>query len=176
MMAIIEAQSFADGKGIEREVHDRIKDALSKSIEGQALLFAGLVINDPEEARAHFFNRIIPAALPHVQPITVNDPACGSGVMFLAFAEQCPRWALDYGLIQFYGMDIDQTCVDMARINCMLYGLNSYRMRHVLELSKYDLEAIPEPYQSKYKEVVEHPETAPVIAEELSQYQQASLF
>jgi type I restriction-modification system DNA methylase subunit len=161
---------------VEREVHDRVKEAISQSIEAQALLFAGLVISDPDEAFSHYVTRVIPAASPHIKPITVNDPACGSGVMFIAFAEQCPRWALDLGLIQFYGMDIDQTCVDMARINCMLYGLNGYRMRHVLELSKYDLQAIPEPYQSKYQEVIEQPEKLPEVTQELRNYRQPALF
>jgi hypothetical protein len=169
MMAAINAE------GIEREVHDRIKEAIAQSIEAQALLFAGLVISDPDEARSHYLNKVIPAAAPFIKPITVNDCACGSGVMFIAFAEQCPRWALDYGLIQFYGQDIDQTCVDMAKINCMLYGLNGYRMKPVLELSKYELAAIPEPYQSKYQQVIDHPETAPAAAQDIAAWKAAQL-
>jgi type I restriction-modification system DNA methylase subunit len=36
---------------------------------------------------------------------------------------------LDWGFVQFYGQDIDQTCVQMAQINMMLHGLNGYSMK-----------------------------------------------
>lgn len=58
-----------------------------------------------------------------VRPITIMDPACGSGIMLLASAVAFPRWAVDCGLVQFFGQDIDATCAAMARINSMLYGL-----------------------------------------------------
>lgn len=53
----------------------------------------------------------------------VNDPACGSFRMPLAFAARCPRWMITTGAIGFSGQDIDGRCVKMARINAMLYGL-----------------------------------------------------
>jgi hypothetical protein len=74
----------------------------------------------------YFLDHIIPAALPYYDPIKVLDPCVGSGVMLLAVASQFPRWATHYNLVQFYGMDIDQTCVRMANINMMVYCLNSY--------------------------------------------------
>ena len=74
-----------------------------------------------------------------IDPIKIQDCACGSGVMLLGAASCFPRWALDWGVVQFYGQDIDQTCVMMARINMMLHGLNGYAMKlevAVLEGSK----------------------------------------
>ena len=56
----------------------------------------------------------------------------------------------------------------------MLYGLNGYRMKPVLELSKYELEAIPEPYKSKYEEVIENPDRAQEIALEVADLKQMS--
>ena len=46
--------------------------------------------------------------------------------MLLAAASTLPEWAVKLGLVRFTGQDIDQTCVRMASINCMLYGLNGY--------------------------------------------------
>lgn len=68
------------------------------------------------------------------EPYDIADPAgCGSGIMLLASASLCPRWAIErrYPIVRFFGMDIDATCVQMARINLRLYGLNGslYELR-----------------------------------------------
>lgn len=60
------------------------------------------------------------------EPLRISDPACGSGVMLLAAAAQLPREAVQRGWVRFYGQDIDATCVKMAQVNTMLYGLNGW--------------------------------------------------
>ncbi len=114
--------------GIERIVYDRIKEAAKDDPLAQALLMAGMVL-EGDEAFQWFINRVVPSVADKFEPIKVNDPACGSGVMFLAAASECPRWMLDMGLIRFCGSDIDATCVKMAQINMMLYGLNGYSIK-----------------------------------------------
>jgi type I restriction-modification system DNA methylase subunit len=111
----------------------------------------------------------------HIQPITVCDPSVGSGVMLLAAAEQTPRWALNWGLVQFYGQDIDQACVTMCRINVLLYGLNGFNLKTALELSQAEIAALPEPYASQYAAAQANPERIPEIAAELREYKQAAL-
>ena len=111
---------------IEKEVHTRIKAAIEKSPAATAALFASACITDKAEAWKWYIERVIPLAAPEYDPITVMDPCCGSGVMFLAAASVVPQWMVQMGLIQFYGADIDMTCVKMARLNCMLYGMNGY--------------------------------------------------
>jgi hypothetical protein len=71
----------------------------------------------------------IPADTPSFPYITVMDPAVGSGVMLVGAASCFPRWAVEMGLVQFYGMDIDIDCTRMAQINCYLYGLNGYGLQ-----------------------------------------------
>jgi len=66
----------------------------------------------------------------YLKPISICDPAVGSGRLLLAAAEQIPRWQIDFGLVQFYGQDIDLDCVNMAKVNCMLYGLNRKPITH----------------------------------------------
>ncbi len=63
------------------------------------------------------------------EPLRISDPACGSGVMLLAAAACLPREAVQKGLVKFYGQDIDPTCVKLAQINMMLYGLNGWGRR-----------------------------------------------
>ena len=105
-----------------------LKQALTheENILGAAVLLTSLAIDDTQESRDWFLNRVIPAALPYYQPITVSDPCVGSGVMLLAAASQFPTWAVHANLVQFFGQDIDPTCVKMSRINGQLYGLNGY--------------------------------------------------
>ena len=77
----------------------------------------------------HIAKRYLPAHVDRFEPITICDPAVGSGGMLLAAAELYPLWAVHMGLVQFSGQDIDYTCVLMSRINLMLYGLNGYALR-----------------------------------------------
>ncbi len=120
----------------EREVYDRIKAAClhPDNLLGQAVVLASLVIPEQKEGepnlhQEYFFNRILPAALPYYQPILIQEPCIGSGIMVLTAASQYPEWAVKLNLVQFYGADIDPICVRMAKINCQLYGLNGYALR-----------------------------------------------
>lgn len=71
-----------------------------------------------------FAQMILPAIRPYYQPITVNDPACGSGGLLLGAARQFPRWANAFGLVVYYATDIDWLCVKMAQVNMYLYQLH----------------------------------------------------
>jgi type I restriction-modification system DNA methylase subunit len=118
---------------------------------------------------------LVPMCAEHIEPITINDCACGSGVMFLAAAEQTPRWALNWGLVQFYGQDIDQACVTMCKINMMIYGLNGFNLKNALELSQAELAGIPEPYAGKYAEAQANPDRVEEISAEVRAWKQEAL-
>jgi hypothetical protein len=116
-------------------VMKRLKEALLHPDNhwGSAVLigsaaFAGEGSN-PDDVERYMFDYVVPAAMPFYKPVGVCDPSCGSGRMLLAAASQFPWWAVEYGLVQFYGQDIDIDCVRMARINVMLYGLNGWGLR-----------------------------------------------
>lgn len=118
----------------ERQIHDRLKQALCHpdNILGQAILLAGLTLPDdqPEAARDYFFKRVLPAALPfYTQPLLVNDPAVGTGILLLGGASVLPAYACHYGLVQFSGQDIDPVMTCAASINTMVYGLNTYSLK-----------------------------------------------
>jgi hypothetical protein len=162
---------------IERTIHDRIKDALCKSenVYGQAVLLTSIIV-EPGEVQRFFFETVLPAAMPYYEPITVLDPAVGSGVMLLAAASAIPPWATQLGLVRFYGMDIDQTCVQMCRINIMLYGLNGSHIALFSELSPQAISNIPEPFSSLYKRAQEEPEAILEVTEEFNKARQLTLF
>lgn len=61
-------------------------------------------------------------AIERGMPITVQDPACGSGGMILSLAELfAPRKAVD--LLRMTLIDISPTACDMAYINTTLWGI-----------------------------------------------------
>jgi hypothetical protein len=118
----------------ERQIHDRLKQALCHpdNILGQAVLLAGLTLSDdqPEAAWNYFFDRMLPAALPfYTQPLVVNDPAVGTGILLIAGASVLPAYACHYGLVQFSGQDLDPVMACTTSINLMVYGLNNYSLK-----------------------------------------------
>lgn len=165
---------------IEQEVHERIKQACADNIFAQSLLFASQVL-DGSVAEEFFFDRFLPVVLPDVRPILVCDPACGSGGMLLAAASICPRWVLDYNLVRFHGMDIDQRCVRMAQINMMLYGLNGYSIKCALAMTPGEMAVVPEPWREKYQEAQQADLVGDIvkvdaIRQEVQDWKQSSLF
>jgi type I restriction-modification system DNA methylase subunit len=134
------------------DLHARVQDAIAQSPVAKTALMLGTAIEDPDEAKAWFLERVIPPALQHYEPISVCDPCVGSGTMLLAAASVFPQWAVHRGLIEFYGQDIDPTCVTMAKINAKLYGLGGERVRYALAMSDAELEALPEPWDAMYAE------------------------
>ncbi len=112
-------------------IYDRLKQACQHpdNILAQAFLLAGLVIEDPVQAREWFMTRVVPSALPHFEIIKVCDPCVGSGRMLLGMATQFEPWMVQTGLVQFFGQDIDPLMVRLSEINCALYLLNSYGVK-----------------------------------------------
>lgn len=91
-----------------------------------AVLTGAACCHAPDDAESWFATRVVPAALPFLEPVTVCDPCCGSGSMLLAKASLVPRWANFYGVLRLFGQDIDETCCKMTRIHCYLFELNGF--------------------------------------------------
>ncbi|HMP42435.1 MAG TPA: N-6 DNA methylase, partial [Roseiflexaceae bacterium] len=151
------ARLMADVTYSPDRIHDRVKAALMHpdNVHGVAMLLAGTLITDAAKAEEWFLQNVLPAALPYIEPVTVHDPACGSGVMLLAIASGVPWWANLAGIVQYSGQDIDQTCVLMARAQLMLYGLNGHRARCMLAMQ-------PESPSEAASDQVEPPALQPV--------------
>ncbi|HCR70912.1 MAG TPA: hypothetical protein DIW23_05675 [Anaerolineae bacterium] len=176
MMAQIQLES------IESQIHQQIKkEAATKDPLLGAAVMASMIIKTKEEAEKHFFDFILPLASKHLKPVTVCDPTCGSGVMFIAAASCVPNWMLQLGLVQFYGMDIDMTCVKMAKLNVMIYGLNGFGIKCALSLSEKELATLPQAHQHAYaKAQADYQAGIPIdreqVMEEINNFEQLQMF
>jgi len=104
----------------------------------------------------------------HVDPlylmtrhITVGEPAAGSGVMLLAAIASVPPWITNYQLIDYFAVDIDPTCAQMARIQLLLYGANGYALLCQLPMHAPD-EDLPtfEQLERRYQQIASHVQCA----------------
>lgn len=138
------------GGNCEELVRERLKEAALASPLGQAGLLATLALPDEERNAGAFVRHVLPRIWGDYKPVTLCDPCCGSGVMFLAAASCLPRWMNLFPFVQYHGIDIDRTCVKMATINLSLYGLNGASLRCISALAKEEIEQMPphlvEPY------------------------------
>jgi len=133
------------------QAEDLLRQRFEEKCQDDPLVLARalvlLAIGDEDEPWAQ---RHRAALLAELEPITVLDPAVGSGVMLLAAASVVPRWMVDAGLVRFYGVDIDSTCVQMARLNVRLYGLNGTWVAVAGALRPEQVEQLPWPYGVLY--------------------------
>ena len=119
------------GPTFEREIHDRLKQALTHpdNLLGHAALLTSAGIEDPAFAWDWFMQTLVPVALPYLSPITVSDPCCGSGALILCHAACCPVYAVQTGLVKYFGQEIDPLLQMTAAANLLLYGLNGFGLR-----------------------------------------------
>lgn len=166
----------------ETLVHEELEKAIAKSVAATTLSIAGHML--PEEQRHDWLlARVIPHAYAHYEPVKVSDLACGSGVMFLAHASTMPAWMVQMGMVQYFGQDISGVCVEMAKTNCQLHGLNGAIAPILIYEAEQRLTAAGAPLPAV--DVPEEPEPAPppeperpaiVVADPVLPVTQRSLF
>jgi hypothetical protein len=151
------ASMMAQMHEVADTVHERIKEAIAKDPLAQAMTLAGIALPESENGVKYFLEKVFPSCMEHYKPVTVCDPTVGSGVMLLAVASTLPQWMVHYGFVQFYGMDLDEICVKMAKINCLLYGLNGCGLKAQISLSGRPQTSEPEPQPQPWQEPADFP-------------------
>jgi hypothetical protein len=153
---------------IEAECRARVARAIDAGPMGMMGFANGASITQP--GKEALMLMALAENYAYLDPITICDPACGSGVMLLAAAAHCPRWARDYNVVRFFGQDIDRQCVQMARAHMMLYGLNGFSARLTAAM-----QGAPPPVQALPPTQEVAPET-PTVTLESGRLEQGGLF
>lgn len=94
-----------------------------------------------------------------------------------------PAWMVQMGMVQYFGQDISGVCVEMAKTNCQLHGLNGAIAPILIYEAEQRLTAAGAPLPAV--DVPEEPEPAPppeperpaiVVADPVLPVTQRSLF
>jgi hypothetical protein len=143
---------------IEQEFQTRLAAACEADPALKAMALACAMTAPVESladtAKEWFWTRLLPAAMPKVEPIRVLDPCVGSGVMLLAAAKATPRWLIDIGFVQFFGIDIDPLVVKTCRLNMRLYGIEPV-LKGADMLTLAEAAALPWPHDRLYGGLIE---------------------
>lgn len=146
---------------IEEELKQRWVQALSHEstkLLGTALSLSILAAEalEAEEYGLEMLAKLLPIvkSSPAWEPIRILDPCVGSGALLLAAAKAVPRYAVDFGLVEFYGVDINPLCVDMCRLNFRLYGIIPLKLAPADLLSIRELQSLPDPYPELYEKAL----------------------
>lgn len=163
--------------GTYPDIEQEFKRRWMEAVEGDPALNAvaqvlGLMAGAGGEEMANGWQqfagtRLFPQVMQKIEPFTICDPCCGSGVMLLAAAHASPRWLIDIGYIQFYGVDIDPTCVEMAKLNLRLYNIARPILKAADALTLPEAAAQPWPYDQLYTGVIEAKQSGDSDAEAL---------
>lgn len=164
--SLMARMTLGDTVDIESEFYRRCREAIHKDELLQALTLAcGVAVEmvdraeeeDKEEVESvaleTFVTRLWPAVRRSIEPLSICDPAVGSGVMLLAAAEVIPRWLINIGYAQFFGTDIRHLPVRMTELNLKLYGITPIRIKPADLLKAYELIQLPSPHKEVYQQL-----------------------
>jgi hypothetical protein len=158
---------------LEACFHREVKTLLQSHPALQAITLAASMMGQDtvasEDAFFWWLKRAWPFIQPKLTPIRINDPCVGSGRMLLASVACHPLWLSQIGYLQYSGMDLDQLCVDMARLNLRLYGLTPMRIEPAtLAALESRLEERAGPWAPAYQAVLEaSPAQRPAVEAEV---------
>jgi len=163
---------------IDAEIRHRLYEACEGDILLQMQVTMGYLKSGNEQYE-FFIGTLLPQLIEKIKPISVCDPAIGSGGTMLAAASLVPRFALDSKIVIFSGCDIDSRCVKMCKINFLLYGLNGEHLKWLWGLSLFEADQLPEELKPAAQEALAVPENDReqfVNDFNDTRYQQPSLF
>ena len=119
---------------VDADLAERLSTAIADAPDLRRIAIARWDLDAVSEGeRRWMVEQVIYHAYTAFQPVGCYDPAAGACTLLLHMAEllaqQGYRYAIDLGLISFFGQEKDYRVWMMGSANCMLHGLNGHRLK-----------------------------------------------
>jgi type I restriction enzyme M protein len=75
-------------------------------------------------------NKLLVKLLSPIETMTIHDPVCGTGGLFIECAKHLTEINEDFSTLQFFGQEINKQVYEICQINLLLHGLKNFEIEN----------------------------------------------
>jgi type I restriction enzyme M protein len=93
-----------------------------------------LAANDEKDGGEYFtpkgINKLLVKLLSSKERMTIHDPVCGTGGLFIECAKYLTEINEDFSTLQFFGQELNKQVYEICQINLLLHGLENFEIEN----------------------------------------------